>query len=252
MFPPRHGRSGWRCAIVCDHGDRSGCTFVEQVAASTERHARGNVGLQAALGTVASAFGGAGSQLPAALGVVSASGGPSGATNAVTLGLRVHDVAMADKLTFSGRASHFFTTRMPGLVNMISRRQARRYADSDGRRSAKMHGKPTFRLVVRGRTTGQPHPVMLMLVKQGDDLLVCGSQAGTSDAPNWWKNLVAAGRAEAQVGDQIYPVDARILTDAAERAEAWAKLTGAYPDFATYQALTDRVLPIAVLTRSRL
>ena len=157
---------------------------------------------------------------------------------------------MAVKLTVSGRASHFFTARMPGLVMMmISRRQARSYADSDGRRSAKMNGKPIFRLLVRGRTTGIPLPVMLMLVRRGDDLLVCGSQAGTPDAPNWWKNLVAAGRAEGQVGDQTLPVDARILTDAAEREEAWAQLTAAYPDFATYQALTDRVLPIAVLTR---
>jgi len=155
---------------------------------------------------------------------------------------------MAHKLTVSGRASHFFTARMPGLVKMISRRQARNFADSDGRRSAKMNGKPIFRLVVRGRSTGEPRPVMLMLVRRGDDLLVCGSQAGTPDEPNWWKNLVAAGRAEAQVGDQTWPVDARILTDAAERAEAWDQLTAAYPDFATYQALTDRVLPIAVLT----
>jgi deazaflavin-dependent oxidoreductase (nitroreductase family) len=159
---------------------------------------------------------------------------------------------MTDKLTFTGRASHFFTTRMPGFVKMISRRQARRYADSDGRRSAKMNGRPTFRLVVRGRKSGQPQSVMLMLVERGDELLVCGSQAGSPDEPNWWKNLVAAGRAEAQVGDQRYPVDARILTDAAERAEAWAQLTVAYPDFATYQALTDRVLPVAVLTRGTL
>src|SRR5664279_3673357 len=152
---------------------------------------------------------------------------------------------MADKLTVSGRAAHFFTARMPGIVKMISQRQARSYADSDGRRSAKMNGKPVFRLVVPGRTTGRPLPVMLMLVRRGDDLLVCGSEAGAPDAPNWWKNLVAAGRAEAQVGDQTWPVDARILTDAAERAEAWAQLTAAYPDFATYQALTDRVLPTA-------
>jgi len=156
---------------------------------------------------------------------------------------------MADNLTVSGRAAHFFTARMPGIVKMISQRQARSYADSDGRRSAKMNGKPVFRLVVPGRTTGRPLPVMLMLVRRGDDLLVCGSEAGAPDAPNWWKNLVAAGRAEAQVGDQTWPVDARILTDAAERAEAWAQLTAAYPDFATYQALTDRVLPIAVLSR---
>ncbi len=90
---------------------------------------------------------------------------------------------------------------------------------------------------------------MLMLVRQGDDLLVCGSQAGTPQAPNWWKNLAAAGHATAQVGPETYDVDARIITGAAERAEAWSLLTAAYPDFASYQALTDRVLPIAALTR---
>lgn len=90
---------------------------------------------------------------------------------------------------------------------------------------------------------------MLMLVRRGDDLLICGSRAGAPDAPSWWKNLVAAGHAEAQVGDETWLVDARVVTEPAERAEAWALLTAAYPDFATYQALTDRVLPIAVLAR---
>lgn len=56
---------------------------------------------------------------------------------------------MAHKLTVSGRASHFFTARMPVLVKMISRRQARDFADSDGRRSAKMNGKPIFGLRFR-------------------------------------------------------------------------------------------------------
>jgi deazaflavin-dependent oxidoreductase (nitroreductase family) len=88
-----------------------------------------------------------------------------------------------------------------------------------------------------------------MLIRRGEDLLVCGSQAGAPDAPNWWKNLVAAGTAEAQVGDQTFPVDVRILTDGPERTEAWQVLTAEYPDFATYQALTERTLPIAVLTR---
>ena len=44
---------------------------------------------------------------------------------------------------------------------------------------------------------------------------------------------------------------ARKITEPSERAEAWSTLTAAYPDFATYQQLTDRVLPIAALTRER-
>ncbi|MGI8679778.1 MAG: nitroreductase/quinone reductase family protein [Jatrophihabitans sp.] len=158
---------------------------------------------------------------------------------------------MADKLTVSGRAANIASRKLPGVVNWFSRRQARSYAGSRGRRAAKLNGKPIFRLVIRGRKSGELRPVMLMLVRRGDDLLVCGSQAGTAEPPNWWQNLVAAGQAEAQVGDQTWPVDARVVTEPAERAEAWALLTAAYPDFATYQALTDRVLPIALLTRRR-
>lgn len=156
---------------------------------------------------------------------------------------------MADKLTVSGRAAHFATVRLPAVVKLFSRRQAQAYASSQGRRAAKLNGKAIFRLVVRGRKSGELRPVMLMLTRRGDDLLVCGSQAGSPDAPSWWKNLVTAGEAEAQVGDATWTVDARVVTDPGERAEAWRLLTAAYPDFDTYQALTARELPIAVLTR---
>lgn len=156
---------------------------------------------------------------------------------------------MADRVTVSGRAINFGSRHLPGFVHWFSRSQSKQYAASGGRKGAKLHGKPVFRLTVTGRTSGEPRPVMLMLVPRGDDLLVCGSQGGTPESPNWWKNLEAAGRATAQVGDDSFEVDARVVTDESERAQAWALLTAAYPDFASYQALTDRVLPIAVLTR---
>ena len=156
---------------------------------------------------------------------------------------------MTDKTTTSGRLVNLFMRRIPGVANWFSRRQAASYERSGGKRGAKINGKPTFRLTVVGRTSGEPRPVMLMLVRRGDDLLVCGSRAGTPEEPNWWKNLVAAGAATAQVGGETWDVDSRVVTDASERDEAWSLLTTAYPDFATYQLLTDRVLPIAVLTR---
>lgn len=134
-------------------------------------------------------------------------------------------------------------------MHWFTRLQSSQFKRSGGKRGAKLRGKPIFRLTVVGRKSGEPRSVMLMLVRRGDDLLVCGSQSGTPEPPNWWKNLVAAGRATAQVGGDSYEVDARVITDDAERAEAWALLVAAYPDFATYQALTDRELPIAVLSR---
>ncbi|MEO9139007.1 MAG: nitroreductase/quinone reductase family protein [Jatrophihabitans sp.] len=156
---------------------------------------------------------------------------------------------MTERVTLSGRGANFFSKRMPGLVNWYSRRQAEQFEKSDGRKGAKLGGKPIFRLIVLGRKSGEPHSLMLMLVRRGDDLLVCGSKGGSPQAPNWWKNLVAAGQASVQVGGEKYDVDARVVTEEAERAQAWSLLTAAYPDFASYQALTERVLPIAVLSR---
>lgn len=156
---------------------------------------------------------------------------------------------MPPRTSLSGRIANFGARRVPGVANWFSRRQADQFERSGGTKGAQLRGKPIFRLTVVGRKSGEPRSLMLMLVRRGDDLLVCGSQAGTPDAPNWWKNLVAAGHATAQVGDDTYDVDAREITEPAEREEAWALLTAAYPDFASYQALTDRRLPVAVLTR---
>ena len=156
---------------------------------------------------------------------------------------------MNPRASVSGRMANVLSRRLPRMVNRFSRRQARRFERTNGRRGAKLRGKAVFRLTVVGRKTGQPRSLMLMLVRRGDDLLVCGSQAGTPEAPNWWKNLMAAGTATVQVDEESWDVDAREITDPAERSDAWDRLVATYPDFATYQQLTDRTLPIAVLTR---
>lgn len=91
---------------------------------------------------------------------------------------------------------------------------------------------------------------MLMLVRRGDDLLVCGSNGGNPKPPNWWLNLVAAGEAEVQVGAQRWPVQVRVLNEGPERDEAWQLLNDVWPQFGDYQTFTDRRLPVAVLERA--
>lgn len=73
---------------------------------------------------------------------------------------------------------------------------------------------------------------------------------GHPKPPNWWGNLVAAGEAEVQVGPDTWPVTVRVVTDPDERAACWRRLVAAYPDFETYQAMTDRQLPTARLSRA--
>jgi deazaflavin-dependent oxidoreductase (nitroreductase family) len=151
--------------------------------------------------------------------------------------------------SLSGRVVNFMSRRLPGLGKWGTRRQVQQYRSSGGTKGDEMLGKPVFLLDVVGRSSGEARPVMLMLARRDDDLVVVGSNGGHPTAPNWYKNLMAADAAEVQVGADTWTVRARELDDGDERRQCWDIAVGAYPDFASYQELTDRRIPVAVLER---
>ena len=151
--------------------------------------------------------------------------------------------------TISGRIVNFTSRRLPGLVRFGTRQHVKQYRASEGTKRAEFRGKPVFLLDVVGRVSGESRPVMLMLVRRDDDLIVIGSNGGNPVAPNWWKNLVAAGEAEVEVAGDRWAVNARELEEGPEREECWRLATAVYPDFDSYQQLTERRIPVGVLTR---
>jgi len=151
--------------------------------------------------------------------------------------------------TTSGRIVNFMSRRLPSLGRRGTRRQVAQFRSSNGAKGNQIMRKPTFLLDVVGRKSGESRPVMLMLARRGDDLIVVGSNGGNQETPNWYKNLVAAGEANVELGPDKWAVSARELSDGAERDECWAIANEAYPDFDTYQELTDRHIPVALLTR---
>jgi deazaflavin-dependent oxidoreductase (nitroreductase family) len=92
-----------------------------------------------------------------------------------------------------------------------------KYRSSGGRKGNTLVGRPVFLLDVVGRSGGERRPVMLMYVRRGEDLVVIGSGAGSAATPNWYRNLMAAGGAEVQVGPDRWSVAARELEDGSER-----------------------------------
>lgn len=139
--------------------------------------------------------------------------------------------------------------RADGLARAAGRRHVERYRAAGGRKADTIRGLPVFLLDVVGRRSGEPRPVMLMLVRRGDDVLVCGSNGGNPRTPNWYRNLVAAGEAHVEIGGDRWPVTVREV-EGDERDECWDLLVAGYPDFASYQQLTSRELPVAVLERA--
>ena len=106
---------------------------------------------------------------------------------------------------------------------------------------------PTLLLEHTGRKSGRVFTVPLLYLVDGADLVVVASQGGRRDDPQWYLNLCATPEASVQVRAEVRKVLAR-PADAAERGRLWPRLVALYADFDTYQAWTDREIPVVLLS----
>ena len=105
---------------------------------------------------------------------------------------------------------------------------------------------PTMLLEHRGRKSGKKFVTPLLYLRDGSDVVVVASQGGRPEDPQWYRNLVAGPDVFAQIGSERWAVRA-VVADAGERARLWPRLVDLYADFDTYQAWTEREIPVVVL-----
>jgi len=109
---------------------------------------------------------------------------------------------------------------------------------------------PMLLLTTIGRRSGQPRIVPLLYMEDGGRFVVVGSNGGRPAPPAWLLNLGAHPEAEVQVGRLHYRVQAEVLHGDA-RGDLWDRLGRFYSGWAHYQTLTDRSIPVVVLTPVR-
>ncbi|WP_028653542.1 nitroreductase family deazaflavin-dependent oxidoreductase [Nocardioides halotolerans] len=110
-------------------------------------------------------------------------------------------------------------------------------------------GLPNLNLTVRGRKSGVERTTPLLCVPDGDTILIAGSYFGGPKMPLWVGNLRAAnGAAQVQFQRRTFPVRATELRDDA-RAAAWRTMLETWPNYAKYEARTDRLIPVFRLER---
>jgi deazaflavin-dependent oxidoreductase (nitroreductase family) len=109
---------------------------------------------------------------------------------------------------------------------------------------------PTLLLDHVGRRSGQLFTTPLLYLDDGDDVLVVASQGGMATDPQWFRNLLHTPDTQVQIGPELRLVTARVA-DTEERARLWPRLVELYADFASYQAWTDREIPVVVLSPRR-
>ncbi|MGQ4598003.1 nitroreductase/quinone reductase family protein [Nocardia sp. R6R-6] len=102
-------------------------------------------------------------------------------------------------------------------------------------------------LTTIGRRRGAPHTTPMMYHRDGDRLLVVGSNAGAPKHPDWYLNLRENPHVTVEVSEQTYPALAATLTGD-DRAVTWAVLKNTYPFFAEHEMQTARLIPVVALT----
>lgn len=114
-------------------------------------------------------------------------------------------------------------------------------------------GAPLTLLHHRGRSSGREYIAPVMYLADDADpatIYVFASKAGAPTHPEWYHNLLAAGRTEVEVGTQTYEVTvAEVLGP--DRDRLFAEQAGRYPGFAGYAEKTAGVRTIPVLALRR-
>jgi F420H(2)-dependent quinone reductase len=123
------------------------------------------------------------------------------------------------------------------------------YRLSGGRLGSRVSGLPVLELTATGRTSGQPRAVLLNFRPHEHGWVVVASNAGYDRHPAWWLNLEANPQARVRVGGRGEDVEAREL-HGPERERYWLHMVAANPDYAEYEARTDRPIPVVLLERA--
>ncbi|MEN0129589.1 MAG: nitroreductase family deazaflavin-dependent oxidoreductase [Brevundimonas sp.] len=127
-----------------------------------------------------------------------------------------------------------------------ARIQAETYEATDGREANLMRGKPVIILTTLGATSGKLRKTALMRVEHDGRYAVVASKGGAPEHPLWFHNVVANPLVELQDGAVKRDYLAHEASGA-ERDEWWARAVEAWPDYASYQTKTDRLIPVFVL-----
>ena len=119
-----------------------------------------------------------------------------------------------------------------------------------GEVGGQFEGAPLLLLHTTGAKTGKERIAPMMYQAVDGGWAVFASKAGAPDNPDWYHNLVSAGRAEVERGTQRYAVTVTEVTGA-ERDAIFDRQVERVPGFGEYAARTAgvRVIPVLRLTR---
>ncbi len=131
------------------------------------------------------------------------------------------------------------------FMRPFSRWNARRYIASQGKSMGKFLGRDICVASMIGAKSGQRRDIPLMYVPYEDGVILVASMGGAPVNPTWYHNLVKNPDIDVHVKGETLALRARRATPA-EKEEVWPICCEHYPDYAVYQARTDRDIPVFI------
>jgi deazaflavin-dependent oxidoreductase (nitroreductase family) len=112
----------------------------------------------------------------------------------------------------------------------------------DGKVMAAVYGLPILALHTTGAKSGQPRVSPLVYVRDGDDVMLIGTNFGQAKHPGWTANLLAHPDASVQIGAETLQVHAEQVDD-----ETWQRVfpefVAVYPGYADYMGRRGHLPP---------
>ena len=121
------------------------------------------------------------------------------------------------------------------------------YERTNGAAPSELVGEHWIILWTLGAKSEKVRKTPLVRVADGDgQYAVIGSMGGAPTHPQWVHNVRAHAVARLQDGDDLRDYAVR-EAESDEKATWWARATEVWPDYDTYQAATERTIPLFVL-----
>lgn len=147
----------------------------------------------------------------------------------------------------SDRSWSRFSSALPDAwLRRIGKLNVPVYKLTRGRFMGRIGRAPVLLLTTTGRRSGEPRTAPVVFIRDGEALIVIGSNAGNARVPAWALNLRAHPDAEVQVGGERRRVRARV-SEGSERERLWTLVNDDYAGFEDYKQLTDREINVFVL-----
>lgn len=120
------------------------------------------------------------------------------------------------------------------------------FRQNAGKVGGMFEGASLLLLHSTGAKSGQSRVNPLMYQQLDNAYAIFASAAGAPSSPAWYHNIVANPDASIEVGTETLSVTARVLGDD-ERSPIWEKQKANFANFAEYEGMTTRQIPVIVL-----